>query len=753
MKAPTLATTALACLLLVSGLQSGTGVVRSAVWVAGQPAPTAALPPTPRLVAGLLAYVREDPSGQKILYFSDPDGTNERAIRTGISSVVDWSASGRYLAAMTDSGLVVLDPNGNQVGEIAGRYIKHAIWSPQSDELLVESELPWAKMGLGLYAPDGSIIRGLSAPTGVTTLYAEMSWSPVGDAVILPGCLGCNGTDLDAQPSTQRHLWLLGDRSGSPVQLTSREDVIEDGPHWSPDGSRILFFERCTYAAPCPADAFNGTFVMNRDGTHRHLMVDGYEARWSPDGRHLAFLRDEYSGSGISPVAGDLYVGNATGGHASVIVHGPTFPWAIGWSRDSRRVFYQDDKGTWTVGRDGRDPVFLGKAWGVAQQFIAPDSVSSSPTATATPIATGLPAPAATDEPVSTSPTPSANLLPADPAVASSAYSAGSLAFDGSGNLYVSDCSAARIYRVIDAHTLAVVVGSGPGGFDAGFSGDGGPATRSEIFCPFGLLFDANGDLVLSDHGNSRVRIVAPDGIIQTIAGAGHPTVGWGSYGGDGGPAVTANLAAPQSIAYGPNGTLYITDRDNNRIRAVGPDGVMTTIAGGASGFSGDGGPAATARLDRPDGLAIGPDGTIYFADSNNERIRKIAPDGLISTIAGTGKDASTGDGGPATKASLADPEGLLLDSKGDLYVSESEGNRVRVITPDGTIRAFAGTGQKGDAGDGGPATAATLDVVGDPGGLAIDRNGTVYISTEDRIRTVDQSGVISTFFYGDPDE
>jgi sugar lactone lactonase YvrE len=247
--------------------------------------------------------------------------------------------------------------------------------------------------------------------------------------------------------------------------------------------------------------------------------------------------------------------------------------------------------------------------------------------------------------------------------------------------------------------------------------------------------------------------VVAPTGIIQTVAGAGHPTVGWGSYGGDGGPALTANLAAPQSIAYGPDGTLYITDRDNNRIRAVGPDGVMTTIAGGAPGFSGDGGPAAKARLNRPDGLAVASDGTIYFADSNNERIRMIAPDGLISTIAGTGKDASAGDGGQATKASLADPEGLLLDSRGNLYISESEGNRVRVITPDGTIHAFAGTGQKGDSGDAGPATAATLDVVGDPGGLAIDAAGTVYISTSDRIRAVDTSRVISTFFFGDPAE
>jgi sugar lactone lactonase YvrE len=753
MKVPTLATTALACLLLVSGQEAGTGVVRSAERVGGQRAPTAQLPTSPRLSAGQLAYVREDLSGQNVLYFSAPDGTNEHAIRTGVSSVVDWSASGLYLAVMSDSGVLVLDATGNLVGQIANSYIRHAVWSPQSDELLVESELPWGKMGLGLYAPDGSIITGLTAPDGVTTLYADMSWSPAGGEVLLPGCKGCNGTDFDAQPSTERHLWLLGGRSLSPVQLTNRKDVIEDGPRWSPDGSKILFSERCTYAAPCPADAFNGTFEMNRDGTHRHLMVDGYEARWSPDGRHLAFLRDEYTGSAISPVAGDLYVGSATGGRASVIVHGPMFPWAIGWSRDSRRVFYQDDKGTWTVNRDGTDPVFVGRAWGVAQQFTTAESSHPSPIATTSPTATGQPAPATTNAPVPVPTAPAANVLPADPPVASSEYSTGSLAFDASGNLYISDCSAARIYRVVDAHTLAVVVGSGPGGFDAGFGGDGGPATRAEIFCPFGLLFDAAGDLVLSDHGNSRIRVVAPTGIIQTIAGAGHPTVGWGSYGGDGGPAINANMAAPQSIAYGPDGTLYITDRDNNRIRAVGADGVMTTIAGGASGYSGDGGPAAKARMDRPDGLAVGSDGTIYFTDSNNERIRMIAPDGLISTIAGTGKDASSGDGGQATKASLADPEGLLLDSKGNLYVSESEGNRVRVITPDGTIRAFAGTGQKGDSGDAGPATAATLDVVGDPGGLAIDAAGTVYISTGDRIRAVDTSGVISTFFFGDPAE
>ena len=719
--------------------------------VAGPHGITAALG-TPPLEPGLLAYVKEDPAGLPVLYFANADGTNERAIRSGVSSVVDWSSSGRYLAAVSGTNLLVLDAAGSQVAAIPVAVTGHYAWSPVADVLLAATEQPPADVSLRLYAPDGSLTRALDAPHGVTTLYNEVSWSPDGSQVIIPGCVGCNGTYFDAQPSTARHLWLV-DTDGTPAhQLTNRSDVIEDGPHWSPDGARILFFERCSLAKPCPANAGSGSWVMRGDGAHRRLLVDGYEASWSPDGRHLVFLRDRYVGSGISPVAGTVYVGDAAGKHASAIVDSELFPWPLGWSRDSGRVFLQDDLGATIVEMDGADLIRVDNVSGVVEQYMPSATATPTPAATAAPEGKATPVAVATPT-VSDLPASPSSGLPADPPADSADFSGAGLALDAAGTMYVSDCGTGRILKVVDAHTVAVVVGSGPGGFDAGFKGDGGPATRAQIQCPYGVLFDSAGNLVLADHGNSRIRKVSPRGIIQTIAGTGHPNSGWGSYGGDGGPAMQANLNDPTAIAYGPDGTLYISDRDNDRVRAVAPDGQMRTVAGtdAGGGFSGDGGPAAKARVDDPAGIAIAPDGTIYFADGNNRRIRKVTPDGIITTIAGNGKDVSRGDGGPAIKASLADPEALLLDADGTLYVTEGDGDRVRAITPDGLISTFAGTGKPGNTGDGGLASKATLDGVGNPDALAIDDAGTIYISSGDHIRAVDPSGVISTVLFQHP--
>jgi sugar lactone lactonase YvrE/Tol biopolymer transport system component len=690
---------------LLAGRAPGVAVAVS------KPAPVAS-PATP--TPGLLAYVRADSSGRNTLYFADADGSNERAILPGINRLVGWSPSGRYLLVADAAGLLMVDAEGKGIATIPSTVSGHAAWSPVADQVLVESEQPPTDIGLALYAPDGTLVRTLQPPKGVTSLYYAPRWSPDGSTILLPGCVGCDGTDDDVNQA--RHLWLVDANGAAPHQIGGGGNYVEDAPEWSPDGAQISFFERCLFFKPCPSNAYDGTFAMNRDGTDRHVLTDGWEAHWSPTGSQLAFMRYDYSPNEYSPVSASLFVGDAGGGHATAITGGTAFPYPVGWTRDGSRLFYVDDAGTWLVGTDGSDPVSLGQVRGVDQQF-----------------------------------TWSTAALPEDPPSSSASVSPGGLAFDSAGNLYASDCGANRIYRVLDAHTVAVVVGSGPGGFDGGFIGDGGPATKSQIQCPFGFTFDAAGDLVLTDHGNSRIRRVSPAGTIETIAGSGHPDSGWGDIGGDGGPATQANLNNPQAVAYGPDGTLYIADRDNNRIRAVSPSGTITTLAGGSAGFSGDSGPAAEAKLNNPAGIAVAPDGTLYFADSNNNRIRKITPDGVITTIAGTGKDASQGDGGPASKASLASPEEVLLDPQGNLYEAESDSDRIRVITPDGQINAFAGTGRQGQSGDGGPAAKATLDGIGSPGDLAMDADGNLYLSSGDRIRVVDPSGIISTLQYGKP--
>ena len=230
---------------------------------------------------------------------------------------------------------------------------------------------------------------------------------------------------------------------------------------------------------------------------------------------------------------------------------------------------------------------------------------------------------------------------------------------------------------------------------------------------------------------------------IETVAGSANM--------GDGGPATAAQISTIQGIAVDRWGNLYVSDTGNHRVRKISPSGVITTIAGtGVAGFSGDGGPAASAQLNLPYGLAADLAGYVYVADLGNDRVRRIGPDGVIATVAGTGIRGSSGDGGAATDAQLLTPRNVAVDAAGDFYFSEFDGHRVRKVTPDGKISTVAGTGVAGLRGDGGPAVNAQLNF---PAGLAVDRLGALYIadSQNQRVRKILAAGVISTVVGGSP--
>lgn len=283
---------------------------------------------------------------------------------------------------------------------------------------------------------------------------------------------------------------------------------------------------------------------------------------------------------------------------------------------------------------------------------------------------------------------------------------------------------------------IETVAGTG----EAGFSGDGGAAVAAALHAPGGLAVGAGGELFVADQRNDRVRRVAGDGTVATVAGDG--TFG---FGGDGAAATLASMASPLELALDAWGNVYIADVDNHRVRRLSPDGVMTTVAGnGTRGSSGDGGPATEASLAEPTGVVVDGDGTIYVADFADHRVRRVAPDGRITTVAGTGSPGSTGDGGPAAVAELREPSALALDGEGNLYVADSGNDRVRRIAADGRITTVAGSGVFGTGGDGGPATAAQLAV---PSGLALDRSGNLYVAEQagNRVRRIGSDGIITT--------
>lgn len=273
-----------------------------------------------------------------------------------------------------------------------------------------------------------------------------------------------------------------------------------------------------------------------------------------------------------------------------------------------------------------------------------------------------------------------------------------------------------------------------------GNEGDGYPALEAAMDSITSIAF-TGGNLFINDQYINSVRQVNSAGIISKFAGKGTP-----GYSGDSGPATEAQLRQNFSVAADNAGNLYIADLDNNVIRKVSPAGIITTIAGtGTAGFSGDGGPATAAQFDHPIGIAVDHSGNVFVGDALNRRIRKIFPSGIITTVAGNGALGSGGDGGLATIANLGTyTYGLATDDAGNLYICDGDNNRIRKVTPSGIITTVAGNGTFGFGGDGGPATSAALKK---PTGVYVSHSGEIYIADcwNNRVRKVNAAGIITT--------
>jgi sugar lactone lactonase YvrE len=296
---------------------------------------------------------------------------------------------------------------------------------------------------------------------------------------------------------------------------------------------------------------------------------------------------------------------------------------------------------------------------------------------------------------------------------------------------------------VFSVKGMAQVITTFAGAGTANYSGDGGLAIAAELKTPGHIAFDRVGNLYICDAGNRRIRRINSAGVITTVAGNGTST-----QSGDGGPATSAGIGIPTGIAVDTFGNLYFSTvyGADHRIRKINTSGIISTIAGdGTSGYNGDGIPATAAKLFYPYVGGIDNAGNLYFSDYNNHRVRKIDPSGIITTIAGDGTNGDSGDGGAATSAQLKGPGYLALLSSGDIYIPDNTAHRIRKVSgATGVITTIAGDGTMGYSGDGGLASAAQLSYVNC---ITFDKAGSAYIADYDKnvIRKIDPLGVITS--------
>jgi streptogramin lyase len=301
------------------------------------------------------------------------------------------------------------------------------------------------------------------------------------------------------------------------------------------------------------------------------------------------------------------------------------------------------------------------------------------------------------------------------------------IAIDKAGNLYVAD-QANELIRKIDAGTLVTTY--------AGLTGVTGAANGSTALAsfnkPFGVAADTSGNIYVADAGNNMIRMISPSGTVSTFAGTG---VAGAADGAD-----SASFNSPLGVAVDKAGNVYVADYENSLVRKISPAGVVSTLAGksGVSGFA-DGLDTA-ARFNLPESVAVDAAGNVYVADNGNNAIRKIAPAGLVSTVAGNGSAGSTN--GAGASASFNSPFGIAVDASGNIYVADAGNNLIRKITSAGVVSTFAGSGSKG-AGDA-AGTAATFNT---PAAVVVDAAGNVYVSDENNniIRKITPAGSVTT--------
>jgi DNA-binding beta-propeller fold protein YncE len=307
---------------------------------------------------------------------------------------------------------------------------------------------------------------------------------------------------------------------------------------------------------------------------------------------------------------------------------------------------------------------------------------------------------------------------------------------DASGNVYILESAVSRLRKVNRSGIITTVAGTG----QAGYSGDGGSATVAQLNSPYGIALDAGNNLYIVDRLNACIRVVeAATGVIRTIAGTGQP-----GFSGDGGPAQRAQLQEPNDIVLDGQGRAFIADVRDHRVRVIDlASGSITTFAGtGEAGSGGDGGPAGRAALLGPRALAFGPTGDLYICLRNDHKVRKVdMRSGIIRTVAGTGEGGYTGDHGPALQATFNGPKEIAVDAQDNLLLVDTENHCIRRIeAASGRVTTVAGAGRPGGSGDGGPATAATLKR---PHGACVDEVGNIYIgdSENHRVRFVSMHG------------